>query len=669
MMVKLTAAGMVRHLSLALWIGSAAFARPAWSDGAADALLAIDQHRASVIEKIVTAWGPPLALSSAQIPIDELRTLLEGLRADHLLAASLAGTLDGVRDVLANAVIATAGSKPSMRQAKSLGDMAVDDVYTPVTPCRLVDTRGTFAAVYQGNGTASHTAVPFTPNQIRTYAVAGGNGVCLSQLPASLAPSAVQLQVFGMPTTSASGDIEILPAGGAFGTTATMVYVGNIAFNTVSTTAKINLANNQIGVQVRGGGAHVAIDVVGYFKSAADATAMNFNVNGQRVVRYEYNATSPNVIGGHPDNTVGATYGQTIGGGGGAGSDCYEPSSNTSTRPCRNRTAMIFGTIGGGEANQTNWNYDTVGGGRGNTTGVGGDSTIAGGVDNTTSGVHATIGGGLQNKALSGSATVAGGAANTASGDLATISGGQQNSALGAGGAVAGGFANTITGNYTAIPGGAHNEAAGSFAIAAGGEFNSASGNFSFAAGHRAKATRTGSFIWADSRDFDFLPSVDNFFGVRATGGVGLTVAIDPTTGGVTQFCNLLPGVPSWQCTSDANAKENFVAADGKEILRRLVAMPIASWSFKGADPTLRSLGPTAQDFFAAFGLGHDDKSIATSNLASVALAAIQGLHRVVEERNATIERQYGEISALRDDLQALRLEVGKLKASTLHTN
>jgi hypothetical protein len=44
------------------------------------------------------------------------------------------------------------------------------------------------------------------------------------------------------------------------------VYVGNVAFNTVSTTAKINLANNQIGVQVRGGAANLAIDVVGYFK-------------------------------------------------------------------------------------------------------------------------------------------------------------------------------------------------------------------------------------------------------------------------------------------------------------------------------------------------------------------------------------------------------------------
>ena len=106
-------------------------------------------------------------------------------------------------------------AKPGLAQTKALGDSTADVVYTPVTPCRLVETRGTFAAVYQGNGSAAHTPVPFTPNQIRSYTVQGGNGVCLMQLPAGLNPSAVQLQVFGLPTTPASGDLEILPQGRA----------------------------------------------------------------------------------------------------------------------------------------------------------------------------------------------------------------------------------------------------------------------------------------------------------------------------------------------------------------------------------------------------------------------------------------------------------------------
>src|SRR5207248_7651734 len=96
----------------------------------------------------------------------------------------------------------------------------------------------------------------------------GGNNVCLTQLPAGLNPSAVQLQVFGIPINSASnGDIEILPQGSTFGSTATLVYLGSNLFTSASTTARINLSNNQIGVQVRGGGANVAIDVAGYFKA------------------------------------------------------------------------------------------------------------------------------------------------------------------------------------------------------------------------------------------------------------------------------------------------------------------------------------------------------------------------------------------------------------------
>ena len=70
---------------------------------------------------------------------------------------------------------------------KYLGDLDDDLTFTPVTPCRLVETRGTFFAVYQGGGA-------FAPDEIRNYTVqgqSGGNNVCLTQLPAGLNPSAV----------------------------------------------------------------------------------------------------------------------------------------------------------------------------------------------------------------------------------------------------------------------------------------------------------------------------------------------------------------------------------------------------------------------------------------------------------------------------------------------
>ena len=220
-------------------------------------LLAIDRNRATVVDRVVAQWGEELARSNAGITQAQLREMLLAMRADQLLAASLVGNLEGLRNVVAAALVSEADIKPSL--AKALGDASQDVTYVPVTPCRLVETRGTFAAVYQGGGA-------FTPNQIRTYTLQGGNGVCLSQLPASATPSAVQMQVYGIPTTTGSGDIEILPQGSAFGSSASLVYLATNAFTSSAVMSPANIANKQISVQVRGGGAHVAIDVVGYFR-------------------------------------------------------------------------------------------------------------------------------------------------------------------------------------------------------------------------------------------------------------------------------------------------------------------------------------------------------------------------------------------------------------------
>ncbi len=51
-------------------------------------------------------------------------------------------------------------------------------------------------------------------------------------------------------------------------------------------------------------------------------------------------------------------------------------------------------------------------------------------------------------------------------------------------------------------------------------------------------------------------------------------------------------------------------------------------------------MGPTAQDFYAAFDLGRDDTSISTVDEGGVALAAIQGLYKVVQEQ----ERELTEL-------------------------
>ena len=68
----------------------------------------------------------------------------------------------------------------------------------------------------------------------------------------------------------------------------------------------------------------------------------------------------------------------------------------------------------------------------------------------------------------------------------------------------------------------------------------------------------------------------------------------------------------------------------------QIAALPLSSWNYK-TDTTTRHVGPMAQDFYAAFAVGPDDKHIATVDADGVALAAIQGLNQKVEEKDARI--------------------------------
>jgi hypothetical protein len=97
--------------------------------------------------------------------------------------------------------------------------------------------------------------------------------------------------------------------------------------------------------------------------------------------------------------------------------------------------------------------------------------------------------------------------------------------------------------------------------------------------------------------------------------------------------------------------------------LAKVTALPIAKWNFK-QDPGTKHLGPVAQDFYAAFNVGSDDKHIATVDEGGVALAAIQGLNQKLED---TLKAKDAEIEQLKRSVAELREVVGQLaKAATI---
>ena len=89
---------------------------------------------------------------------------------------------------------------------------------------------------------------------------------------------------------------------------------------------------------------------------------------------------------------------------------------------------------------------------------------------------------------------------------------------------------------------------------------------------------------------------------------------------------------------SDVNVKENFTAVSPQEILMRLNELNITSWNYI-SDPDSTHIGPTAQDFYAAFGVGVDDQHISSIDTGGVALVAIQALNQQLLAQNATIEQ------------------------------
>lgn len=289
-----------------------------------------------------------------------------------------------------------------------------------------------------------------------------------------------------------------------------------------------------------------------------------------------------NVVGGMPNNAVGANVtGATISGGGGTYFGILSPNS----------VLDHFGTIGGGGKNTVDGYAATIGGGFENT-GNQSYSTIAGGNENVTDGSWATVAGGYRNVAAAPAATVGGGSENVADWNGATIPGGLENEATG----------------FT-----------------------------SFAAGFAAKARHHGTFVWNDrsvtSGNDSLVSTADNQFLARAANGFTFYTRFDNSTG-VTLGAN----DGSWGSVSDVNAKTGFGLTDQIEILNRLSSVPIMTWRYKGQDESVTHMGPTGQDFYEAFGLGLDEKHIVTVDADGVALAAIQGLYKLVREQAARID-------------------------------
>jgi len=218
---------------------------------------------------------------------------------------------------------------------------------------------------------------------------------------------------------------------------------------------------------------------------------------------------------------------------------------------------------------------------------------------------------------------------------------------------IAGGLASIVLGPSIAN---------GSFGVAIGLQ-NSASGNFSVAIGKNARtANRQGSVVLGDgcagfSSDSVF-PTANNQFVARGCGGVKFFTNQNLSAG-----VELAAGGSGWSAVSDRNRKANFLAIDGEELLYRLRNVPVSSWNYRSQDASIRHLGPMAQDFHAAFGLGESNLLINSVDIDGVNMAGVQALTARTDALRAENEALRAENAAQAAEIADLRGRMERLEA------
>ena len=115
----------------------------------------------------------------------------------------------------------------------------------------------------------------------------------------------------------------------------------------------------------------------------------------------------------------------------------------------------------------------------------------------------------------------------------------------------------------------------------------------------------------------------------------------------------------SFNLTSDRNAKENFAPLDAQDVLEKVLSLPVSLWNYKSESKDAKHIGPVAQDFQAAFQLNRDDRHISIGDEGGVALAAIQGLNKKMQEGTSELRAL---LRTQQEQLEAFKAEIAELK-------
>lgn len=105
---------------------------------------------------------------------------------------------------------------------------------------------------------------------------------------------------------------------------------------------------------------------------------------------------------------------------------------------------------------------------------------------------------------------------------------------------------------------------------------------------------------------------------------------------------------------SSRETKHRIEPVRTRDVLSSLSRLEISRWQYRDDAAGAEHMGPMAEDFHGAFGLGADDKHISPGDMAAVALSSLQEMDRRSQAQSEEIERLRGQVSSLEQRLEQL---------------
>lgn len=150
-----------------------------------------------------------------------------------------------------------------------------------------------------------------------------------------------------------------------------------------------------------------------------------------------------------------------------------------------------------------------------------------------------------------------------------------------------------------------------------------------------------GSFSFTGATDGRLTSSArrNNSFVAMAAGGFRFVTG--RTLKGRDTGAVLQPNASSWAYLCDRDAKKVLSGVNNTETLEKLISfVPAYTWRYSGDGDAAVHMGPLAQDFYDAFGLGVRRERIEMSDIDGVLISAVLGM----KERVDGLRERVGEL-------------------------